>query len=133
VDSLFSTYFIPGISSHISFACNSQHRKRRDKKNRSSQFFRHKLDTFPVVTYCRAIFQAMPGPRGYPRAENSIEIIKIPQAHERITLQVKAKRAAKVMPRPIIYAQCWKNTERGFIVSMWTSGQDYILRRPYGV
>jgi DNA-binding phage protein len=35
-------------------------------------------------------------PRGNPRAENILEIIKILQAHERITLQVKlkAKRAA---------------------------------------
>ena len=35
----------------------------------------------------------MLGPRGNPRAENIIEIIKILQAHERITLQVKVKRA----------------------------------------
>ena len=36
----------------------------------------------------------MLGPRGNPRAENIIEIIKILQAHERVTLQVKVKRAA---------------------------------------
>ena len=33
----------------------------------------------------------MLGPHGNPRAENILEIIKILQAHERITLQVKAK------------------------------------------
>jgi hypothetical protein len=33
----------------------------------------------------------MLGPRGNPRAENILEIIKILQAHERITLQVKVK------------------------------------------
>jgi hypothetical protein len=36
----------------------------------------------------------MLGPRGNPRAENIIEIIKILQAHEHVTLQVKVKRAA---------------------------------------
>lgn len=36
----------------------------------------------------------MLGPRGNPRAENILEIIKILQAHEHVTLQVKAKRAA---------------------------------------
>lgn len=36
----------------------------------------------------------MLGPRGNPRAENIIEIIKTLQAHERVTLQVKVKRAA---------------------------------------
>ena len=36
----------------------------------------------------------MLGPRGNPRAENIIEIIKILQAHEHITLQVKIRRAA---------------------------------------
>jgi hypothetical protein len=36
----------------------------------------------------------MLGPRGNPRAENIIEIIKILQANEHVTLQVKIKRAA---------------------------------------
>jgi hypothetical protein len=36
----------------------------------------------------------MLGPRGNPRAENILEIIKILQAHERVTLQVKVNRAA---------------------------------------
>jgi len=36
----------------------------------------------------------MLGPRGNPRAENILEIIKILQAHEHVTLQVKAKEAA---------------------------------------
>jgi DNA-binding phage protein len=36
----------------------------------------------------------MLGPRGNPRAENILEIIKILQAHEHVTLQVRAKRAA---------------------------------------
>ena len=36
----------------------------------------------------------MLGLRGNPRAENILEIIKILQAHERITLIVKTKRAA---------------------------------------
>lgn len=36
----------------------------------------------------------MLGPRGNPRAENILEIIKVLQAHERVTLQVKAKRVA---------------------------------------
>jgi len=36
----------------------------------------------------------MLGPRGNPRAGNILEIIKILQAHERVTLQVKVKRAA---------------------------------------
>jgi len=37
----------------------------------------------------------MLGPRGNPRAENILEIIKILQAHERITLQVKVKVKVK--------------------------------------
>jgi DNA-binding phage protein len=36
----------------------------------------------------------MLGPRGNPRAENILEIIKILQAHERVILQVKVKKAA---------------------------------------
>jgi DNA-binding phage protein len=36
----------------------------------------------------------MLGPRGNPRAENILEIIKILQIHEHVTLQVRAKRAA---------------------------------------
>jgi len=36
----------------------------------------------------------MLGPRGNPRAENILQIIKILQAHERVKLQVKARRAA---------------------------------------
>jgi len=36
----------------------------------------------------------MLGPQGNPRAGNILEIIKILQAHERVTLQVKVKRAA---------------------------------------
>ena len=36
----------------------------------------------------------MLGPGGNPRAENILEIIKILQAHEHVTLQVKAKKAA---------------------------------------
>lgn len=36
----------------------------------------------------------MLGPRGNPRAENILEIIKILQLHEHVTLQVRAKRAA---------------------------------------
>jgi len=36
----------------------------------------------------------MLGPRGNPRAENILEIIKLLQVHERVTLQVKVKRAA---------------------------------------
>jgi DNA-binding phage protein len=36
----------------------------------------------------------MLGPRGNPRAENIIEIIKILQKHEHVTLKVKAKRLA---------------------------------------
>ena len=36
----------------------------------------------------------MLGPRGNPRAENILEIIKILQAHEHVTLIVKTKRAA---------------------------------------
>jgi len=36
----------------------------------------------------------MLGPRGNPRAENILEIIKILQIHERVTLIVKTKRAA---------------------------------------
>jgi DNA-binding phage protein len=36
----------------------------------------------------------MLGPRGNPRAENILEIIKILQAHEHVTLQVRAKQAA---------------------------------------
>ncbi len=36
----------------------------------------------------------MLGQRGNPRAENILEIIKILQAHERITLIVKTNRAA---------------------------------------
>ena len=36
----------------------------------------------------------MLGPKGNPRAENILEIIKILQAHEHIKLQVRAKQAA---------------------------------------
>jgi DNA-binding phage protein len=36
----------------------------------------------------------MLGPRGNPRAENILEIIRILQEHEHVTLQVKAKQAA---------------------------------------
>ncbi len=36
----------------------------------------------------------MLGPRGNPRADNIIEIIKVLQAHERVKLRVEAKRAA---------------------------------------
>ena len=36
----------------------------------------------------------MLGPRGNPRAENIIEIIKILQTHERIKLRVEAHKAA---------------------------------------
>ncbi len=36
----------------------------------------------------------MLGPSGNPRAENILEIIKILQTHEHVTLQVKAKHAA---------------------------------------
>ena len=36
----------------------------------------------------------MLGPRGNPRAENNLEIIRILQEHEHVTLQVKAKQAA---------------------------------------
>lgn len=36
----------------------------------------------------------MLGPTGNPRAENILAIIKILQAHEHVTLQVRAKRAA---------------------------------------
>jgi len=36
----------------------------------------------------------MLGPRGNPRTENIIEIIKILQANKHVTLQVKIKRAA---------------------------------------
>ncbi len=36
----------------------------------------------------------MLGPRGNPRADNIIEIIKILQSHERVQLRVEAKRAA---------------------------------------
>ncbi len=36
----------------------------------------------------------MLGPRGNPRADNIIEIIKILQAHERVKLRVEAKKAA---------------------------------------
>ncbi len=36
----------------------------------------------------------MLGPRGNPRAENILEIIRILQAHEHVTLHVKAKQAA---------------------------------------
>ena len=36
----------------------------------------------------------MLGPSGNPRAENILEIIKILQTHEHITLQVRAKHAA---------------------------------------
>jgi DNA-binding phage protein len=36
----------------------------------------------------------MLGPRGNPRAENILEILKLLQAYERVTLQVKVKRAA---------------------------------------
>jgi hypothetical protein len=34
----------------------------------------------------------MLGPRGNPRAENILEIIKLPQSHERVILQVKVKK-----------------------------------------
>lgn len=36
----------------------------------------------------------MLGPRGNPRADNILEIIKILQAHERIKLRVEANKAA---------------------------------------
>lgn len=36
----------------------------------------------------------MLGPRGNPRADNIIEIIKILQAHERVQLRVEAHKAA---------------------------------------
>jgi DNA-binding phage protein len=36
----------------------------------------------------------MLGPRGNPRAENILEIIKLLQAHERVKLQVEARKAA---------------------------------------
>ncbi|MGW8178513.1 MAG: helix-turn-helix domain-containing transcriptional regulator [bacterium] len=36
----------------------------------------------------------MLGPRGNPRAENILEIIKVLQRHEHVTLQVRAKQAA---------------------------------------
>jgi hypothetical protein len=36
----------------------------------------------------------MLGPRGNPRADNIIEIIKILQLHERVRLRVEAHRAA---------------------------------------
>jgi DNA-binding phage protein len=36
----------------------------------------------------------MLGPRGNPRAENILEIIRILQEHEHVILQVKAKQAA---------------------------------------
>ncbi len=36
----------------------------------------------------------MLGPKGNPRADNILEIIKVLQAYEKITLKVKAKRAA---------------------------------------
>ncbi len=36
----------------------------------------------------------MLGPRGNPRAENIIEIIKILQAHEHVKLRVEAQKAA---------------------------------------
>ncbi len=36
----------------------------------------------------------MLGPRGNPRADNILEIIKILQANERVKLQVEAKKAA---------------------------------------
>ena len=36
----------------------------------------------------------MLGPGGNPRAENILEIIKILQTHERVTLQVRVKHAA---------------------------------------
>ena len=36
----------------------------------------------------------MLGPRGNPRAENILEIIRILQVHEHVTLQVRAKQAA---------------------------------------
>ncbi|MDA8100929.1 MAG: transcriptional regulator [Nitrospiraceae bacterium] len=36
----------------------------------------------------------MLGPRGNPRADNILEIIKILQVNERVTLRVEAKRAA---------------------------------------
>jgi hypothetical protein len=36
----------------------------------------------------------MLGPRGNPRADNIIEIIKILQEHEKVKLQVKANKQA---------------------------------------
>ena len=36
----------------------------------------------------------MLGPRGNPRADNILDIIKALQAHEKITLKVKAKKDA---------------------------------------
>jgi DNA-binding phage protein len=36
----------------------------------------------------------MLGPKGNPRAENILEIIRILQIHEHVTLQVRAKQAA---------------------------------------
>ena len=36
----------------------------------------------------------MLGPRGNPRADNILEIIKILQANERVTLRVEARKAA---------------------------------------
>ncbi len=36
----------------------------------------------------------MLGPRGNPRADNILEIIKILQANEKVKLRVEAKRAA---------------------------------------
>ncbi len=36
----------------------------------------------------------MLGPRGNPRAKNILEIIRILQMHEHVTLQVRAKQAA---------------------------------------
>lgn len=36
----------------------------------------------------------MLGPRGNPRAENILEIIKLLQAHERVKLQVEVRKAA---------------------------------------
>jgi len=36
----------------------------------------------------------MLGPKGNPRAENILEIIRILQMHEHVTLQVRAKQAA---------------------------------------
>lgn len=36
----------------------------------------------------------MLGPRGNPRADNIVEIIKILQAHERVRLRVEASKAA---------------------------------------